>query len=50
MAKAQALWNAQSRSTQHADAIHAELKKRLTVPNATRKEANIYIKGKKLIF
>ena len=36
MGKAQALWNAQNRSTNHADIIKAELKKRLVVPNATR--------------
>ena len=36
MAKAQALWNAQSRSTVMADIIQAELKRRLVVPNATR--------------
>ena len=34
--KAQALWNAQNRSTNHADIIKAELKKRLVVPSATR--------------
>ena len=36
MGKAQALWNAQNRSTNHADIIKAELKKRLVVPSATR--------------
>lgn len=36
MGKAQALWNAQSRSTVFADIIEAELKRRLVVPNATR--------------
>ena len=36
MGKAQALWNAQNHSTNHADIIKAELKKRLVVPNATR--------------
>lgn len=36
MGKAQALWNAQSRSTVMADIIQAELKRRLVVPNATR--------------
>ena len=34
--KAQALWNVQNRSTNHADIIKAELKKRLVVPSATR--------------
>jgi hypothetical protein len=36
MKKARQLWNAQSRSIVHADAIKDELKKRLVVPNATR--------------
>ena len=36
MGKAQALWNAQNHSTNHADIIKAELKKRLVVPSATR--------------
>ncbi len=36
MAKAQALWNAPSRSTQFADIIQEELKRRLVVPNITR--------------
>ena len=36
MGKAQALWNSQNRSTNNADIIKAELKKRLVVPNATR--------------
>jgi hypothetical protein len=37
MAKAQGLWNAQSRSVPVADMIHDVLHKRLVVPNATRK-------------
>ena len=36
LGKAQALWNAQNRSTNHADVIKAEVKKRLIVPNQTR--------------
>lgn len=36
MTKAKQLWNCQSRSTVHADAIQEELKRRLVVPNATR--------------
>jgi hypothetical protein len=36
MAKAQGLWNAQSRSTQFADIIEEEFERRLVVPNATR--------------
>jgi hypothetical protein len=36
MKKARLLWNAQSRSVLHADAIKEELKKRLIVPNVTR--------------
>ena len=36
MKKARLLWNAQSRSVFHADAIKEELKKRLIVPNVTR--------------
>ncbi len=36
MGKAQALWNAQTRSTQFADAIQDECGKKLRVPNTTR--------------
>ena len=36
MAKAQGLWNAQSRSVPAADKIYEVLRKRLVVPNATR--------------
>lgn len=36
MAKAQALWNIQNRSTVAADTIYAAIKRRLVVPNATR--------------
>jgi len=36
MAKSQALWNLQARSTVAADTIVDELKRRLVVPNSTR--------------
>jgi hypothetical protein len=36
MAKAHALWNAPSRSTQFADIIQEELNRRLVFPNTTR--------------
>ena len=36
MAKAQALWNLQNRSTVATDSIHAEVGRRLVVPNTTR--------------
>jgi len=36
MARAQALWNLQSRSSVAADTIVDELKRRLVVPNSTR--------------
>jgi hypothetical protein len=36
MAKAQALWNTQARSSVSSDIIMDELKRKLVVPNATR--------------
>ncbi|KAG5890290.1 hypothetical protein JTB14_031887 [Gonioctena quinquepunctata] len=36
LAKARTLWNQQSRSTVAADSIHAELGRRLVLPNTTR--------------
>lgn len=36
LAKARTLWNQQTRSTVAADSIHAELGRRLVLPNTTR--------------